>query len=165
MDQVDSSSDQDIPIYKGRGHTTNEKKERYAGKSGIFQRLDNNSQKGTCNGVKSVEGYIVFVTGLHEESQEDDIVDAFSDAGQVKNVHVNLDRRTGFVKGYALVEYEKLEEAKEAITSLNKSMLLGKKIYVEWTFMRSNKKKTRTQAVMHEDDDEEEEHVHKVSRQ
>ena len=78
---------------------------------------------------------------------------------------MNLDRRTGFVKGYALVEYEKLEEAKEAITSLNKSMLLGKKIYVEWTFMRSNKKKTRTQAVMHEDDDEEEEHVHKVSRQ
>jgi RNA recognition motif-containing protein len=39
--------------------------------------------------------------------------------GDVKNVQVNLDRQTGFVKGYALVEYTKFEEAERAIKDMN----------------------------------------------
>lgn len=117
---------------KGRGHRDSTSLEdRYTSSS--FENIEMAAGSGPA---RSVEGWVVFVTGIHEEAQEEDIHEAFAEHGEVKNIYLNLDRQTGFVKGYALVEYAKQAEAQAAIDNLNDSELLTQKIFVDWAFLK-----------------------------
>mmetsp|Transcript_20448 Transcript_20448/g.24553 ORF Transcript_20448/g.24553 Transcript_20448/m.24553 type:complete len:160 (+) Transcript_20448:114-593(+) len=121
---------------KGRGFKEPMDTDRYA-TGGAFESLE-----GTGAGpARSVEGWIIFVSGVHEEAEEDDIYEAFAQFGEIKSLHLNQDRQTCYMKGYALLEYETKKEAQKAIDEMNETQLLERDIKVGFAFSRGPLKK------------------------
>lgn len=117
---------------KGRGFGEQDRETEREG----YDSIEDTGGQGP---MRSIEGWIVFVSNIHEEAQEDEISDHFAEYGEIKNIHVNLDRRTGFIKGYALVEYETYKEADAAIKACDGSDFLGKQLKVDWAFIKPPK--------------------------
>ena len=92
----------------------------------------------------AIEGWVLFVTGVHEETTEEDFVDLFSEYGNVKDARLPLDHRTGYIKGYALVEYQTLAEARAAIAALNGSTFLDYTLHVSFAFSKGQMAKRST---------------------
>ncbi|KAG5192417.1 putative polyadenylate-binding protein [Tribonema minus] len=124
-------------IQRGRGHLGTDDR---AARGGVYDRVQS---EGKGAGAKSVEGWVIFVTGVHEEAGEDQVIDAFADFGDVKGFQMNLDRRNGFVKGYAAIEYAEETEASDAIAQMDGQELLGQTISVDWAFVSPSEGKRR----------------------
>ncbi|KAI9591827.1 hypothetical protein BDF19DRAFT_247109 [Syncephalis fuscata] len=124
---------------KGRGFQNRDEIHRDGILSDAKFETATSDERSTERAQRSVEGWIVLVTGVHEEATEEEVSERFADYGAIENLHLNLDRRTGYVKGYALIEYETYKEARAAIDEENGKEMLGEVIHCDFAFVRPGK--------------------------
>lgn len=87
--------------------------------------------------AESIEGYVLIMTNLHPETSEDHIFDTFEEYCRVVNLHLNMDKRTGYAKGYALIEFRDIDDAKEIMDLHNekKIEILGRQLELDYAFV------------------------------
>lgn len=72
----------------------------------------------------------LYVGSLPFESSEEDLIRLFSVSGKVQSVHIITDKISGRSKGCGYVKMSSIEEARDAINSLDGALLDGRKITV-----------------------------------
>lgn len=72
----------------------------------------------------------IYVGNLSYSVTDDDLIDAFSDFGDVTSVNIVKDEETGQSKGYGFVEMQVTSEGRDAVQVLNESPLSGRLIRV-----------------------------------
>jgi RNA-binding protein 8A len=127
---------------KGKGGDTSQRPSRLSGnRAGPFDRLPSGSAGGAfvdscgCVPAHSVEGWILIVTNVHPEAQEEDVRDLFADYGQLKNLRMDINHRTCASIGYALVEFVSKDAALAALQGLNGTVFQGQALGVSFAFV------------------------------
>ncbi|MEW5702062.1 MAG: RNA-binding protein [Candidatus Zixiibacteriota bacterium] len=72
----------------------------------------------------------IFVGNLDFQTSADDLMNLLSEAGQVVDVYLPSDHRTGRPRGFAFVEFASDEEAAKAIELFNGREVNGRKLNV-----------------------------------
>ncbi|NWZ74013.1 RBMX2 protein, partial [Acrocephalus arundinaceus] len=73
----------------------------------------------------------IFVGGLHYELTEGDVICVFSQYGEVVNINLVRDKRTGKSKGFCFLCYEDQRSANLAVNNLNGIKIKGRTIRVD----------------------------------
>ncbi|GAB2235451.1 hypothetical protein Droror1_Dr00025876 [Drosera rotundifolia] len=68
----------------------------------------------------------VFIGGLNKDAKEEDIRKVFGEVGEIVEMRLLMDRKTGKNKGYAFVRYASAGEAKRAAKQFSKVEICGK---------------------------------------
>ena len=76
-------------------------------------------------------GVKLFVGGVSYDATEADLREVFSEHGELKDVHMAMDKETKKPRGFGFVTFANKKDAKEAIKNLNKSEIKGRRISVE----------------------------------
>lgn len=68
----------------------------------------------------------IFIGGLDKDAKEEDIRKVFSEVGEIVDLRVVMNAKTGKNKGFAFLRYASAEDAKKALEKFNKVEICGK---------------------------------------
>lgn len=118
---------------KGRGFSRTDEDNIAIGLKQVTE-FDTLEQGAAGHVQKSIEGWVVFVCGLNEEINEEELHDRFSEFGNIKDLKLPLNHRTGYSKGYALLKYQSFQEAKAAVDQMNGDIFMNCMISCDFAF-------------------------------
>ena len=72
----------------------------------------------------------IYVGNLDYGLEQEDLVEVFSEYGNVKRVHIPTDRETGRKRGFAFVEMANEDEESAAISALDGAEWMGRTLKV-----------------------------------
>ena len=75
----------------------------------------------------------IYVANVSYQATENDLVGLFEKVGEVRRVHIVIDKATGLSKGFAFVEM-KPEDASQAITQFDQTIFMGRTIAVRGAY-------------------------------
>ena len=81
----------------------------------------------------------IYVGNLAFDVSEDDLQTAFEEYGQVASVNIVKDRETGKSRGFAFIEMNDGQAAKQAIEGLNLQSIGGRNVTVNEARPRENR--------------------------
>jgi polyadenylate-binding protein len=69
----------------------------------------------------------VFIKNLNKNIKSKDLLDVFIEFGKISSCHITIDDK-GISKGYGFIQFQREEEACEAIAKLNGMLFNDKKV-------------------------------------
>mmetsp|Transcript_81936 Transcript_81936/g.228365 ORF Transcript_81936/g.228365 Transcript_81936/m.228365 type:complete len:141 (+) Transcript_81936:67-489(+) len=102
------------------------------GKPVAGKTLKSEVTKVTCTPARSRDGWSIIIRGIGPDAQDEDITEAFSPFGEIVSLQMPLNRMTGFVKGYCMLEYRVRTEAEAAISAMSGQTLRDWTLDVSW---------------------------------
>ena len=92
-------------------------------------------ERGVLNaaraGAEGSMGLKLFIGGVSYDATEDDLREAFSAHGELREVHIATDKETGRSKGFAFITFPNKKDGLAAIKALHESKIHGRKISVQ----------------------------------
>lgn len=138
-----SEEEEDVVIETESTITTQIYHQQQTGHPANYHSIRNNPRQYIAGGTssilyepeRSIQGYVLFLRNIHPELKEDDLKDLLLDYGRPIDIKMPLDNRTGYLKGYGLVEFREREVAERVKTAFNGYSFMGKKLSVDFSFI------------------------------
>ncbi|MEW6084066.1 MAG: ATP-binding protein [Chloroflexota bacterium] len=80
----------------------------------------------------------IYVTNIPYEIDEGDIYELFSEAGNVEDIYIAVNRETGHPRGFAFIGFENREQAEKAVAKFNGTFLGNRRIAVTFAYKHQN---------------------------
>jgi RNA recognition motif-containing protein len=141
-----SEEEEDVVIETESTITTQIYHQQQANHPSSYHSIRNNPRQYIAGGMssvlfepeRSVQGYVLFLRNVHPELKEDDLKDLLLDYGRPIDIKLPLDNRTGYLKGYGLVEFREKDVAERVKTAFNGYSFMGKKLAVDFGFITTS---------------------------